>query len=320
MLPRENEIFLLRGEEMIRRLFFVFLVAALAGCSGPDNKKSEPQVSPAPSAATPAAQDDAKWAVTDGINAPESVYVDADDGFIFVSDINGAPDQRDGNGYISKLSMDGKVIAAQWATGFNAPKGLRSYKGTLWTADLDEVVGIDIASGKVGPRVKIEGAKFLNDVACGSDGTVYVSDTVGSAIYAVKDGKASVFVQGDDIEYPNGLLVEGDKLIVAGWGKPEADFTTKVPGRLFTLDLKTKKKTLITPEPFGNTDGIESDGQGGYVVSDYMAGKIIHVGADGKSTIMKQLKQGTADIAYVPGQKLVIVPLMNDNKIAAYTF
>ena len=89
---------------------------------------------------------------------------------------------------------------------------------------------------------------------------------------------------------------------------------------MFSLDLKTKKKTLITPEPFGNIDGIESDGQGGYVVSDYMAGKIMRVGADGKSTVVKQLKQGTADIAYLPAQKLVIVPLMSDNKIAAYTF
>jgi len=309
---------------MISRVLFLVLIITVAGCStAPDNQKAEqPAVSPATTPAAPAAQDDAKWAVTEGINAPESVYIDAEDGFIFVSNIGGAPDQRDGNGYISKLGPDGKVIAIQWVTGFNAPKGLRSYKGTLWTADLDEVVSIDIASGKVASRVKIDGAKFLNDVACGSDGTVYVSDTVGNRIYAVKNGKASVFAEGDDIEYPNGLLVEGDKLVVAGWGKPEADFTTKVPGRLFTLDLKTKtkKKTLITPEPFGNTDGIESDGQGGYIVSDYMAGTIKQVGADGKATVVKQLKQGSADIAYVPAQKLVIVPQMSENKIAAYTF
>ena len=49
-----------------------------------------------------------------------------------------------------------------------------------------------------------------------------------------------------------------------------------------------------------------------------MAGKISRVTADGKATVLKQLKQGTADIAYVPSQKLVIVSLMADNKIAAY--
>src|SRR5262249_14586939 len=256
-----------RRREMIRQLYILIMVAALVGCSSTTNneKSAQPQASSPPAAAA-SVTDDAKWAVSEGINTPESVYVDTDSGFIFVSNINGMPDQRDGNGYISKLSADGKMITAQWVTGFNAPKGLRSYKGTLWTADLDEVIGIDIASGKISSRTKLDGAKFLNDVACGADGTVYVSDTVASRIYAVKDGKGSVFAEGDDIEYPNGLLVEGDKLVVAGWGKPEADFTTKVPGRLFSLDLKTKKKTLITPEPFGNTDGIESDGQGGYIV------------------------------------------------------
>jgi len=299
---------------MNRSLCIFILVATLVGCSGAsNNEKSAPQAAP-----TPAAPDNVKWEVTEGIAAPESVYVDSDSGFIFVSNINGMPDQRDGNGYISKLSADGKMITAQWVSGLNAPKGLRSYKGTLWTADLDEVIGIDVSSGKISSRTKIDGAKFLNDVACGTDGTVYVSDTIGSRIYALKDGKVSVFAEGDDIEYPNGLLVDGDKLVVAGWGKPEADFTTKVPGRLFSLDFKTKKKSLITPEPFGNTDGIESDGQGGYIVSDYMAGKISRVTADGKATVLKQLKQGTADIAYVPSQKLVIVPLMADNKIAAY--
>ena len=88
-----------------------------------------------------------------------------------------------------------------------------------------------------------------------------------------------MFAEGEDLEYPNGLLVEGDSLVVGGWGKPEADFTTKVPGRLFKLDLKTKKKTLITPEPTANIDGLESDGKGGYIVSDYLAGKILHISA-----------------------------------------
>ena len=299
-------------------LFFLILVIALSGCSPAQNNQEavQPSISPAPG--SPPAPDAAKWTATEGVDAPESVYVDSGSGFIFVSQVGGQPDQRDGNGHISKLSNDGKVIAASWISGLNAPKGLRSHNGTLWTADLDEVVGIDIAGGRITSHTKIEGAKFLNDVACGADGTVYVSDTVGSRIYAVKNGKATVFAEGDDIEYPNGLLVEGDHLVVGGWGKPEADFTTKVPGRLFTLDLKTKKKTLITPEPAANIDGVESDGQGGYIVSDFMAGKILQIGKDGSTRLVKQLKQGTADLAYLPASKTIIVPQMNENKVAAY--
>src|SRR5436305_14796195 len=115
----------------MNRFFCVFILfAILAGCGGGSNneKSGQPQAAATPAAAPAAAPDDAMWVVSEGIAAPESVYVDSDSGFIFVSNINGMPDQRDGNGYISKLSADGKMVTAQWVTGFNAPKGLRSYK------------------------------------------------------------------------------------------------------------------------------------------------------------------------------------------------
>jgi sugar lactone lactonase YvrE len=162
------------------------------------------------------------------------------------------------------------------------------------------------------------GAKFLNDVAVGGDGTVYVTDMMASRIYSLKDGKVATVAEGEDLEYPNGLLVEGDSLIVGGWGKPKADFSTDVPGHLFRLDLKTKQKTLITPDPTANIDGLESDGKGGYIASDYNAGKILHITADGKVTTLTTFMPGTADIAFVPEGMKLIVPHMNENKVVAY--
>ena len=82
------------------------------------------------------------------MNAPESAYYDAASKSVFVSSINGQIAEKDGNGYISRLSPDGKVINAKWATGLNAPKGLRSVGGTLWVTDIDEVVGLEIATGR----------------------------------------------------------------------------------------------------------------------------------------------------------------------------
>ena len=264
------------------------------------------------------AQGAAKWTITQGIVTPESAYVDSATGFLFVSSVEGQPNEKDGKGHISKATLDGKVVAASWVSGLNAPKGLRSYKGTLWTADIDEVVGIDIAGGKITSRVKVPGAQFLNDVATGPDGTVYVSDMMLSRIYAVKDGKVSTFADGPDLEWPNGLLVDGNRLIVASWGKPEADFSTKVPGRIFALDLATKKKSLITPKPVGNFDGLESDGKGGYLATDYLAGKLVRISPKGDVTTVRQFMQGTADIGMVPKSNTVIVPHMNENKISAY--
>ena len=216
------------------------------------------------------------WSVSEGLNAPESAYLEPDSGLLFVSQIglrpDGTPMDKDGNGVISKFARDGKVVAANWVTGLNSPKGMRSHGGTLWVSDVDEVVAIDIASGAIKSRTLIEGAKFLNDVATGPDGSVYVSDMLTSKIHRIKDGKVSTWAEGDQLEYPNGLLVEGDSLVVAAWGKPEADFSTKLPGHLYRLNLATGAKTLITPRPTGNLDGLESDGRGGYVVSDWVAG------------------------------------------------
>ena len=307
---------------------FVYLTftfaAALSACGGsPEPTQPAPAQPPAaaPAAAAPAQPPAVKagWVVQD-MRTPESAYLDEGSGYLFVSQIDGQPNAKDGKGRISKLGLDGSVVSADWFTALNAPKGLRSFAGTLWVADLDEVVGIDIASGKENARVKIEGATFLNDVAIGAEGTVYVSDMLATRIYAVKDGKASVFAEGEQLEYPNGLFVEGERLVVGGWGsKPAADFTTKVPGNLYALDLKTKQKTLISKQPVGNIDGVEQEARGGYIVTDYLAGKLIQVAPTGESRVIRTFKPGLADHTFLYAQgDILIAPHMNENTVAAY--
>jgi hypothetical protein len=299
------------------RIVLVLTLGLVAAC----NRAPEPAATsePAPAPAAPVVPTPtAGWSVTDGIATPESAYFDEASGFIFTSQIDGQPTDRDGNGRIVKLNADGTVADANWVTGLHAPKGLRAHQGILWTADLDEVIGIEIATGRIASRIKVDAAQFLNDVATGPDGTVYVSDFTANRIYAIRDGAVSTFAEGEQLEYPNGLLVDGNRLIVGAWGKPEADFTTKVPGRLFALDLQTKQKTLITPKPFANIDGVESDGRSGYLVSDYLAGKILRVSATGEIRDVQQFMPGAADIGFVPSINAVIVPHMNENRVAAY--
>src|SRR6185436_8238707 len=103
-----------------------------------------------------------------------------------------------------------------------------------------------------------------------------------------------------------------------GWGKPKPDFSTDVPGHLFALDLQTKQKTLITPRPFANIDGLESDGRGGYLITDYLKGQMIHVTSGGESHTVKEFKPGSADLAFVPDGRIAIVPHMAENKLASY--
>lgn len=269
--------------------------------------------------ATGAAQDPPAplWSVN-GLKNPESAFADPQSGFLFVSQVDGSPGEKDGRGFIAKLTLDGRLLQADWVSGLHAPKGLRAFQGTLWTADIDTLVGIEIASGKILHRVPVPGAKFLNDVACGPDGAAYVSDMLAPRLHRFLDGRLSTVAEGEETEYPNGLLWEGGGLVVAGWGKPAEDFSTKTPGRLYRLDPASGKKTLITPQPLGNLDGLESDGRGGFLVTEWTSGKVFHVTAGGEARVLLRFKPGTADHAYLPARKLLILPHMNEGRVAAY--
>src|SRR5262249_25960756 len=155
------------------------------------------------------------WSVTEGMDSPESVYYDAGSGFLFSSQIGGDASARDGNGRIVKLTLDGKVIDANWAKGLDAPKGMRSYRGTLYVADIDQVVGFDIGTGRETSRVKIAEAKFLNDLCTAPDGAIYTTDSFANRVWVVRNGAASLFSDASQLQLPNGILVDGNKVVVA---------------------------------------------------------------------------------------------------------
>jgi hypothetical protein len=279
----------------------------------------------APPAAPAKPAPTALWSVTTDIASPESAFYDAASSSVFVSNINGGVTDKDGNGYISRLTPEGKVVNAKWATGMNGPKGLRGVGGTLWAADIDEVVGIEIASGRITSRVKIEGASFLNDLATAPDGTIYVSDSMKARIYTVKDGKASIFVEGEDlIETPNGVLVDGNRVIVGSmglgvFGPPGGRGRgAAAGGKLFAFDRTTKVRTVITPEPIGGIDGIELDGRGGYLVTDVFGSRLLQVSATGTARTLLQFPSAGADIGYIATRRIVIVPFLNSNSVSAY--
>jgi hypothetical protein len=268
------------------------------------------------------------WDLKGDFAAPESAYYHAASNSVFVSSINGQILDKDGNGYISRLSPDGKVVSAKWVTGLNAPKGLRSLGNTLWVADIDEVVGMDIGSGTITSRVKVEGATFLNDLATAPDGTIYTSDSNGLKIYATKDGKSAVFVEGADVvEQPNGLLVDGPRLILGTIG-PAPTPGAPAPGRgqgaprpgghLFAFDLKTKQRTQLTKENVGGIDGIEPDGSGGLLVTDVIGQRLLHVAKSGQVKVLAKFSAGGADFGYVGAKRIAIVPFLFDNRVAAY--
>ena len=85
------------------------------------------------------------------------------------------------------------------------------------------------------------------------------------------------------------------------------------------IDLKTRQKTLITKQPLGNIDGVEQEARGGFLVTDYIAGKVLQVTPTGESRLVRQFKPGLADHTFLYAQgDILIVPHMNENTVAAY--
>lgn len=256
------------------------------------------------------------WSTSSAIATPECVYFDPESNILYVSNVSGAGDKKDGVGWISRIDLNGNQVQSKWVEGLNAPMGMKAAGGTLWVTDIDEVVALDKKTGEIRNRIKVDGSKFLNDFAIGTDGTIYLSDTLANRIYQIKDGKLSVFMSGDKLESPNGLHFKDGKLFVAAWGLT-TDWSTKVPGRLYYIDPKTKSITYITEKPLGNLDGLEVDNDGDFIVSDWVAGKIFRIDEKGKSTVVYTGPKGFANIAFVPNKNLVVIPEMEESKVTA---
>ena len=256
---------------------------------------------------------------TEGFSNPESALYDDARDIIYVSNVDGAPTDKDGAGHISLLSKDGEMRDANWVTGLNAPKGLVQHKNLLYVSDIDQLIAINVDTGKIDSTWIAEGAKFLNDLAVDDEGRVYVSDMLTDSIYQLDGDNLSLWLQNTDLQHPNGLQIDGNRLLVAPWGKElQDDFTTKVPGHLIAVDLATKSiSTVGSGEPVGNLDGLESDGQGNWLVSDWIAGALFRIDASGKADLLVDMNQGSADIGVINDESMVLVPMMLDNKVIA---
>ena len=65
------------------------------------------------------------WETPANLKNPESVAYAPKQNVLFVSNVNGKPNRKDQNGFISKISpSNGSIIELNWVTGLNAPKGI----------------------------------------------------------------------------------------------------------------------------------------------------------------------------------------------------
>ena len=257
-----------------------------------------------------------------GFAHPESVELDIPHGVLYVSNLNGGPLDKDGNGYISIVSKDGKLIQQNWVTGLNAPKGMVIDGFKLFVSDIDQLVEIDTRTGKVTAKYDAAGAKFLNDTAVDADGNVYVSDIAKSTIWQLKDGEMSLWYDKPGFQNPNGLrAIKGDKLLVAGFGTGmHDDGAMDTKGNLLVIDLKTKElSNLGDGRGIGALDGLERNGRNGFYATDFNAGALYNVNPDGSFETVLDFAAGSADMDQFNNGHTVVIPQMLENEISGYS-
>lgn len=258
------------------------------------------------------------WTLSEGLDTPESVVYDAKNKRLYVSNVQGVPLEKDGKGYISIVSLEGKLINKTWVKDLNAPKGMAVVGDMLYVSDIDNLVAISISEGKVSQRYPAANSLFLNDVTADKQGNVYVSDMFTDTIWCLCKGKFEVWLKDAGLESPNGLFAEDKRIVVGSWGVRTEGFTTTRVGYLKAVGLSDKKLSLISEKPVGNLDGVMSDGAQGYLATDWIAGKLYHIDAAGKSQELLKLTQGSADASYIVDKQLLLVPLMKENKLQAF--
>lgn len=247
------------------------------------------------------------WETDTTLKVPESVFVDGRNKVLYVSNIDGQPWAKDGKGSIGKVGLDGKIIAAEWVTGLQAPKGMGMYKNNLYVADLNEVVVIDVVKGAIVDRIVLDGAIALNDISVEENGTVYVSDSRGRKVYSIENKRATIVLDTMQLKGPNGVLKHKGSLYVLD------------AGTMYRME-KNGSLTKLAEGMEGGTDGIEHVSGGDFLVSTW-GGVVYFVKADGTKQVLldgRQQKINSADIGYDAVKRIVYIPTFWKNSVVAY--
>jgi len=258
-----------------------------------------------------------------GFQAPESAKYDGELDVWYVSNINGSPVAKDGNGYISRLKSDGSVDSMKFIESgklgvtLNGPKGMALQGDTLWVADIDAVRGFNRRTGVPVASITLKGAKFLNDIAVGPDG-IYITDTGIKAdakgmshpgpdrVYRIGPGRSqSVALESDSLAGPNGITWDGARkqfVIVPFFGKEVRAWT---PGSKVTVPLGTSA---------GQLDGVEIlDAQRMLITS--WADSTLDVFENGAAMPVYKDLPSPADIGLDAKRGRVAIPLLMENRV-----
>ena len=229
-----------------------------------------------------------------GFTHPESVGCDPKGKSLYVSEFGSklAPLEKDGAGYISKWSLDGKLVEKNFLPGakgekLNKPKGIWVQGNRLWTTDIDSVWVFDLKTKK-GRRLAIPGIKFANDPAVHRK-TLYVTDNAGDQLFSISPADflgtkgepkiATVFAGAK--ANPNGIWPGKRGLLVVGFTAPDQ------PRAIYQLGKDGQPKAIS--DPIGRLDGVYQLKDGSLLVTDWLTGSLFQWS---KAAGMRKLAEG----------------------------
>ncbi len=244
--------------------------------------------------------------------------MDPEDGSYYVSNVNGGPAEKDGNGFISKISQNGNIVIQKFIgekeeeAVLHAPKGLVIIGSTIYAADIDTVKGFDKETGKMVALVDISGlgAKFLNDLAADSDGSLYASDLMANRIYKIdtkNNLRVKIFKEGKELGNPNGMVVNprSKNLMVVGWSSGQV------------LEIDRTGRIHILKKGLATLDGIDYDSEGNIYVANFEKGEIYKIAYFGRGALTTFLSGLTtpADISCDRKRRELLIPSMKGNTV-----
>jgi sugar lactone lactonase YvrE len=255
----------------------------------------------------------------EGLTHAESVVYDKKRNVLYVSLIG---DREKGDGGIAKMSLDGNRINRRFISGLNDPKGIAVSGDKLYVSDVKDLVEIDLNTGKIVKNYTHKNTAFLNDVEIGKDGTVYVSDTSKSSIFALTtDGTFSEWIQNDNLEHPNGLLLVDNTMYVAAWGNVVGEGEkAKQSGNFLKLNMETKAIAKVSKDTLGNLDGAQIYDKNTFLISAWNTGRIMKINTNGDAETILTVGRSVGDILYIPEKKLLALPMNIQSKLLIYEF
>lgn len=288
------------------RPFALALLAAVLGAAACDRA---PNLPPSPPIAdAPGIQDSTHRIVAiTGFSGPEAVRYDSVGDAWFVANFNGDP-AGDANGFISRVTADGRIDSLRFMTGtttapLHGPRGMFIRGDTLWVADAN---GVHAFHRVTGAQLAFHDFTaldpgFLNDVAVGTDGDIYVTDTGRQRIHRIRAGEITTVVDGDRrLGATNGITPEGSgsaRFLLAGWA---------AGGMVRAWEPGAGTITDIGTATTGRFDGIEVvDGR---IVIASQADSSLHLIADGVETRIVRTPGAPADIGVDTRRGRVAVP------------